>query len=128
MKYTFKDDYVDGTLPYGNLPVSSDATQGFRPYQLLVSSIASCSGFVFKNILKKQRIEIDNLSIDATVERNEAEANKIEKITLHFFVEGKDLNEQKLLKNLDVSKRNCSMVQSVKGSIIVEEQLTITNK
>jgi uncharacterized OsmC-like protein len=113
---------------YGSLNISGDDEKGFRPFQLLVSAIVSCSGLVFNNILVKQRTVYEQLTIEAEVERNESEANRVEKITLHFIVTGENLNEEKLKRNLAISRKHCAMVQSVKGSIIVEDKLTLKNQ
>jgi putative redox protein len=126
MKFEMKEDVgfkVD--LAYGELNVAGDEDYGFRPFQLMVSSIAVCSGGVLRKILQKQRIDITNMSIEADVERNEEEANRIEKIHIHFLISGKDLKEDKLRKAVELSSKNCPMVQSVKGSIEIEETFEI---
>lgn len=128
MNLIWNGDHGETSFGYGDLHISSDDTKGFRPFQLMVSSIAGCSAGVFHKILVKQRINVDDLSIEADVERNEDEANRIEKITLHFKVTGTDLNEKKMQRNLDISRKNCSMVQSVQDSIKIEEKLTIIQK
>ena len=71
MEFTFNENNVTTQFDFGPLTISGDEQYGFRPYQLMVSSIASCSGSVFRQVLKKQRIEIDGLSVAATVTRNE---------------------------------------------------------
>ena len=128
MKFTWNEDHMETTFGYGDLSVSSDETKGFRPFQLMVASIVGCSAGVFHNIIQKQRIAYDHFSIEADVERKEDGAKEIQKITLEFIIEGKDLNEQKLQRNLKLTSKNCSMVQSVKDSIDIEEKLTIIEK
>lgn len=128
MNLNWNGDHGEMAFGYGNLHISPDDTKGFRPFQLMVASIAGCSAGVFHKILVKQRINLEDFSVEADVERNEDEANRIEKISLHFKVTGTDLNEKKLQRNLEISRKNCSMVQSVQGSIEVEEKLTIIQK
>lgn len=125
MEFIFKENHIEADFEYGKLIMSGDEEFGIRPYQLLVSSIASCSGIVYNRILKKQRIEIESLVISAEVERNEEAPNEVTKIALVFTVTGKDLNEKRLLKNLDISHKNCSMVRSVEDSIVIEERLVV---
>jgi len=127
MEFVFKDNYATVQFDYGQLTTSSDETYGFRPYQLMVSAIASCSGSVFKRILRKQRIEIEGLTITATVHRNEQEANRIEQIDLTFKVKGNHLNKDKLAKSLAIASKNCSMVKSVEGSIKITETVEIVS-
>ncbi len=60
--------------------------------QLLVSSLAGCSGGLLKKILEKKRIVFDTIEIEADIERDETEANKVTKIALHYIVYGKNLS------------------------------------
>ncbi|EDL62480.1 hypothetical protein BSG1_05539 [Bacillus sp. SG-1] len=112
-------------LPYGQLEVSGNEEYGFRPYQLMVSSIAVCSGGVLRKILEKQRVNFKDISIKADVTRNVEMANRIEKVALHFTITGDGLKEEKIQKAMELTKKNCSMVQSVIGSIEVEETFEI---
>lgn len=125
MEFTFNENNVTTQFDFGPLTISGDEQYGFRPYQLMVSSIASCSGSVFRQVLKKQRIEIDGLSVAATVTRNEKEANRIEQIDLTFRVKGKNLDKDKLKKSLAVSSKNCAMVRTVENSIKINETVEI---
>ncbi|WP_226585231.1 OsmC family protein [Halobacillus litoralis] len=123
MDFYLKENGVRTSFEYGQLNISGDENFGFRPYQLMVASIAGCSVGVFRKILDKQRIEIEDLKVTAEIKRNAEEANRIEDIHLHYVVKGYHLNEDRLHKNLEISRKNCSMVQSVKNSINVEETL-----
>ncbi len=109
---------------YGTLHISGDEQFGFRPYQLLVSSVAVCSGGVLRQILDKKRMKYDDIKIKADVTRNQEEANRVEKIHLHFTLFG-DLDEQKVERALELTKKHCSMAQSVIGSIDLEESFDI---
>lgn len=128
MKFEWKNDHLETALDFGQLKISSDETKGFRPFQLMVSSIAGCSAGVFTKILNKQRMAFEDLTVEADVERNEDQANRISKIIFTFTITGHELNEKKLEKNLELSKKHCSMLQSVKESIVVEEKLIIHQK
>lgn len=125
MKFYFKENNVETELEYGELVISGNEEYGFRPFQLMVSSIVSCSGSVFKQILSKQRIEIESLKLTADVMRNSDEANRIEKIDITFFVKGSDLNQAKLEKSLAIARKNCAMVRSVEDSIEINEVIKI---
>ncbi|MFC0522116.1 OsmC family protein [Pontibacillus salicampi] len=123
LHFYLKNEGIRTSTDFGQLNISSDDALGFRPYQLMVSSIAGCSLSVFRKILDKQRTEYEDIKVTADVTRNEEEANRIEKIHLHYVVKGRHLNEDKLYKNLETSRNNCSMVQSVQDSIQIEETL-----
>ncbi|GAB4074421.1 OsmC family protein [Barrientosiimonas marina] len=123
MQFNMKEEGMRINLDYGQLDISGDETYGFRPFQLMVASIAGCSASVFRKILSKQRIAFEDLQVTADVERNPDVADRIEKISLHFVVKGQHLNVDKLRKNLDLARKNCSMARSVEDSITIEESL-----
>lgn len=110
---------------FGRLEIAGDDAHGFRPYQLLVSSIAVCSGGVLRKVLEKMRMEITDIHIHADAERIEEEANRVSRIHVHFRIEGENLDEKKIEKAMVLTRKNCSMVQSVLGSIEVEETFEI---
>ncbi|MDQ0175665.1 OsmC family protein [Bacillus chungangensis] len=121
MKFNMKDGGFYTELPYGRLDISGNEENGFRPFQLLVTSVAVCSGGVLRKVLEKQRMEVEDMTITADVKRNEEAANRIEKITIHFKIKGKKLEEKKVAKALELAQKNCSMFQSVIGAIDVTE-------
>lgn len=125
MEYYFKENHVTTAFDFGELIISGDECHGFRPYQLMVSSIVSCSGSVFKQILRKQRIQIEELTATAQVKRNPNEANRIERLDIVFHIKGNNLDVAKLEKNLAIARNNCSMVQSVKNSIEINETIEL---
>lgn len=125
MEFKMKDVGFTTQLEYGTLHVSGNENHGFRPYQLMASSIAVCSGGVLRTILEKRRMPIEDMTIKVDVIRNEEEANRIEEIHLHFIIKGKGLDETKVEKSMELAYKNCSMVQSVKDSILVKETFEI---
>ncbi len=125
MKITYHENNMTTELPYGDLHISSDEDYGFRPFQLMVASIAGCSLSVFRKVLKKQRVDVEDVTVSVTVERNEDEANRIEQMDLTFTVKGNDLKKERLKKSLDVASSNCPMVRSVEDSIRIVKHLEI---
>ncbi|KAB8129364.1 OsmC family protein [Gracilibacillus oryzae] len=125
MDFYLKEGGLRTKLPYGELDISGNEECGYRPYQLMVASIAGCSGSVFRKVLEKQRINIDDLHISAEVTRNPDEANRLESIDLHFVVKGAHLNREKLEKTLEVARKNCSMIRTIENSVKITESLEI---
>ncbi|MFB1100640.1 OsmC family protein [Terribacillus sp. JSM ZJ617] len=125
LKLTMKQHGFRIELPHQTLDIDGNEQFGIRPYQLMVSSIAGCSASVFRKIMEKQRLEIDDMEVSAEVERDELAANRITKITLTFVIRGFHLDKGQLEKNLQLAHNNCSMVQSVKDSIEIEERLEV---
>ncbi|QQE74320.1 OsmC family protein [Brevibacillus composti] len=128
MEFHSKENGFVGQFAYGELHVSGDEQYGFRPFQLLVSSIAVCSGGVLRKVLEKMRMPCTDMKVTAEVERNEEQANRIEKIHLHFVVIGEALEEEKVRKAVDLARKNCPMAQSVEGSIVLTESFEIVSR
>jgi putative redox protein len=126
MKFTLTESGAfQSDFEFGELSISGNSAIGYRPYQLFVSSIVGCSGSVFRTVLNKKRISYEDIEIEAFVERDEGRVNKISKVSLHFIVKGKNLNQEQLQKALIVSTKNCPIIQSVKGSIVTEETVEV---
>lgn len=121
LEFTMKEVGFKTELEYGELNVAGNSDYGFRPFQLMVSSVAVCSGGVLRQIFEKKRLEIEDIKIQASAERNEKRANRIEKIKIHFIIKGKDLTSEVVEKSMKLAFKNCSMAQSVKDSIEIEE-------
>lgn len=125
MKLTFTETGIKTELPFGDLNISPEDEHGFRPYQLMVASVSACSVSVFRQVLNKQRVEFEELSVSAEPTRKKEEANRIEQIDLTFTIKGENLNEEKLKKSLEISSKNCSMYRTVKDSIRIIKHLEI---
>ncbi|MFT4413870.1 OsmC family protein [Fredinandcohnia humi] len=127
MIFNMKEVGFYSDVEYGKLNVAGDEKHGFRPYQLMVSSIAVCSGGTLRKILEKKRMHVEDITIKTEVERNENEANRIEKIFIHYLIKGNELAEHKIQQSIEIAHKNCPMAQSVKGSIEIIETFEIVN-
>jgi putative redox protein len=125
LEFKMTEKGFETTVDYGTLPISGNEEYGFRPFQLLVSSIAVCSGGVLRKVLERMRMTFDDITVQAEVTRVEDESNRISDIQLHFVIKGSELSEDKMEKALKVTRKNCSMVQSVKDSIHITESFEI---
>lgn len=127
MQFTMTEHGFKTSTSYGSIDISGNDEYGFRPYQLLVSSIAVCSGGVLRKILEKMRMPASTITIDVKeVKRNADEANRVEEIHLHFMIEGQNLSADKMKKAFELTRKNCSMVQSVTPAIQIFETYTLT--
>jgi uncharacterized OsmC-like protein len=121
MKFTILENKVLGDLEFGTISISPQPENGFRPLELMLSSLSGCSGSLLRTLLQKKRINYSSLTIDASATRNPEKANRIEKITLKASVtaeNGLNVEQGKKLAELVIS--NCGMIQSVINSIEIE--------
>jgi len=125
MQFNMKENGFQAQFEYGVLDISGNEEYGYRPYQLMVSSVAVCSGGVLRKVLEKMRINVQDITIHTEVVRNKEEADRIESIHMHFVITGAELSSEKIEKALRVTEKNCSMVQSVKGSIAITDSFEL---
>lgn len=125
MEFKMTEKGFETSVEFGTLQISGDAEYGYRPFQLLVSSVAVCSGGVLRKVLERMRMSYEDISVQAKVTRVEEEANRVSDIHLHFVIKGRELSQEKVEKALKVTRKNCSMVQSVKDSINITESFEI---
>ncbi|MCM3238925.1 OsmC family protein [Heyndrickxia oleronia] len=129
MNFTIENEKITGLLKFGNIPISPNDEQGFRPYELLISSLVGCSGTLLSNILQKKRIATRKIEIKVDSVRNPAKANRIEQISIKANVfSNKGLTEQQSNKLSELVIGNCGMIQSVLGSIDITLEITFSTE
>lgn len=121
MKFSMTENGFSGDLPFGELAVSTNEEFGFRPYQLLVASLAVCSAGIIRKVLEKQRMPAEDIQAEVKeIIRIDEEAGRVSKVHLHFLIKG-DIDESKMPRVMELTRKNCSMVRSVENSIEVVE-------
>lgn len=129
MEFHMTEHGFDTQTEFGTLHISSDEEQGFRPYQLMVASIAACGGGVMRKVLDKMRMPADDIVVEVKeIVRSQDDASRLMKIHLHFIVVGSDITEEKMPRIMKLTEKNCSMLQSVVGCIDVVKTYKIEAK
>jgi putative redox protein len=94
---------TDGPKEYGGKNL------GPRPMELLLLGAGSCSSFDVVLILQKSRQQVTDCYVEIEAERADKEPKVFTKIHMHFVVSGKDLEEKKVARAIDLSAtRYCS--------------------
>lgn len=122
MKFEMTEYGFATETEFGKLEISSNEEKGFRPYQLMVSSIAACTGGVMRKILEKKRMPAQSIEIEVKeVVRSQDDASRLEKIHFHITVKADGLSDEKMPKILELTDKNCSMYQSVANCIDIKK-------
>ncbi|MCH1625621.1 OsmC family protein [Ferdinandcohnia quinoae] len=95
LEYEIKDGLTSLQTEFHELHISPDPSIGIKPSELLVSSLVGCSSAILTKVLEKKRIKVDSIRVQASMERNPSEANRITKVDIHFIIEGKNISEEK---------------------------------
>ena len=108
----------DSDNPSGlNLSMDSDeqfggTKSGLRPKALMLSALAGCSGLDVVSLLKKMKVELEDFKITTTGELTEEHPKYYHTVNLDYHFYGKDLNEKKIEKAVNLSiDRYCGVFE-----------------
>ncbi len=121
-------------LGTSGVPVHIDASvqvggqeKGARPMELVLMGLASCSAIDFILILKKQRQQLDDISIRVDADRKQATPSPFERIHMNFTLKGK-LDPNKVEKALKLSvEKYCSAAEMIKSTARIEYTFDIVD-
>ena len=103
-------------------------TKGLRPMELLLSSLGACLSIDILNLVRKKRIEIENLNIDVEGERDPEPPKAFKIIQIQVVCNGSV--ESKKLTDIvkKVMNQYCSVFHSLDKNIIIKVNLVLNNE
>jgi putative redox protein len=103
---------------------------GLRPMELLLMGVGACSSVDVVNILKKARQPVTGCEAKVEAERVDAIPAVFEKIHMHFIVRGKELDDAKVKRAVELSaEKYCSAsIMLQKGGVQVTHDYEIINE
>ncbi len=99
----------ESTNPSGNTltidasPDDGGAGEGYRPKALMLSGLAGCSGLDIAMLIRKMKLEVDEFHIETIAELTDEHPKYYNKVVIEYHFHGKDLNEVKLQRAVDLS-------------------------
>jgi len=95
---------------------------GVRPMEMLILGMGGCTSFDVISILRKSRQQVHDCVVELEADRAEEVPMVFTKIHAHFVVSGRDLDEKKVAKAVELSAdKYCS------ASIMLGKMATITH-
>ena len=108
----------------GKLPVGDDTGPG--PKALLLTALTGCTGMDVAALLPKMRVAFDSLVIEAEAEQTEEHPKVYKFIKLTFHVSGKDLDEDKVRKAIELSQEKyCGVTAMLRAHCPITWELVI---
>lgn len=102
---------------------------GPRPMEMVIASLAGCTAMDVVSILKKMRQDIKGLEISIDSERSSEHPKVFTKIHLIFTVTGKELDESKVKRAIELSQdKYCSVSAMLKQSADVTYEYRIAGE
>jgi putative redox protein len=103
-------------------PESGGRNLGVRPIEMLLLGMGGCTSFDVISILRKSRQQVLDCVVELEAERATEVPKVFTEIHAHFVVSGKDLDEKKVARAVDLSaNKYCS------ASLMLGKTATITH-
>ncbi len=95
---------------------SADEGVGMKPSELLLIALAGCTAVDVVDILRKKRIELTSLEIQASGEQDCDPPWTYRKIHLHYRLSGRELTEKAVEQAIQLSEEKyCSVAATLRG-------------
>jgi putative redox protein len=119
VKWTEAKQFVGTDSGKHSIVISShdgDNHTGTRPSDLLLLSLASCSGYDVVEILNKKRVNLQKLEIEVEPTQDKEPPNTFRRIHLTYRIMGKDLTDKALDQAIKLSlEKYCSVASTISG-------------
>lgn len=103
---------MDGPESFGG------SNAGIRPKELLLISLAGCTGADVSAILRKKRVELDSFMINISAESTDTHPKVYTKIHLEYVFSGDDIKEKDIERAIDLSQNTyCGVTAMLSKSI-----------
>lgn len=117
--HTAHEVAIDYLPPFGG-------DDGFMSLELLLISLASCSGHSVQFLLGRMGKQVDDIEVQATGTRRDEHPTMITHIELRFCVKGQDLDVPTVEKALHLTEETyCPVWAMLKGNVEISWQISI---
>ncbi|MCH2194211.1 OsmC family protein [Kordia sp.] len=100
----FESDNPTGqTLLMDTSPANGGNNEGLGPKAMMLSSLAGCSGLDVVSIMNKMKVTVDEFKMEVAGELTEEHPKYYHTVRLDYHFYGKDLNEKKIQRAVDLS-------------------------
>ena len=100
---------------------------GPRPKELMLASLAGCTGMDVVSILKKMRVELEGFNIVIEAEMTEEHPKHYSKMKVIYQFKGKDLPKDKLEKAVKLfEEKYCGVTAVYKKAMEMETEIRVT--
>ncbi|HEY7634105.1 MAG TPA: OsmC family protein [Gemmatimonadales bacterium] len=106
--------------------IDGDNSEAPGPMLTLLLAAASCTGSDVVVILEKMRVKLQDLRIDITGVRREAEPRRYTALHLDYQLKGEGLDESKARRAIELSvQKYCSVLSSLAPDIKITHGLSL---
>ncbi len=99
---------------------------GYQPTELVLFSLAGCTGIDVANILTKMRQNLTGLEIEVTGHQPEQFPKPFRKIEVKYILTGRNLEKNKVEEAIRLSEEKyCSVSLTLQGTAVIESNYEI---
>lgn len=114
---------MDGPEEFGG------SNAGIRPKELLLLSLAGCSGSDVAVILKKKKINLDGFEMNISAEMQEIHPQVYTKINLEYVFYGNEIPKEAVERAIELSlKTYCSVTAMLQKAVEITHSYRIEEK
>ncbi len=122
MKLITGENGLELVHPNGNWQVKKES--GFSPVEMLVSSVAACSTYVYEDVLHNSKIPYELHEVEISYQRDSVgTVHPVTKIIITFHVTIPVELQERANRGLKLIPKHCPVVQALADTIVVEEKL-----
>lgn len=127
---TFESDNPSGkTLMMDTSVEGSDERFGLSPKALMLSSLAGCTGLDVVSVLDKMKVTDYEFKIEVSGELTDEHPKYYHKVKLDYHFYGKDLNDKKIKKAVDLSvEKYCGVMEMFRQFAELNTEIHYHNK
>lgn len=108
----FDSDNPSGHHVMMDTDVEGQEREGLSPKALMLSSLAGCSGLDVVSVLEKMKVEVDDYKMVVEGQLTDEHPKIYHTVTIDYHFTGKDLNESKIRKAVDLSaEKYCGVME-----------------
>ncbi len=110
-------------------PRAGGESKGPTPMEVLLVSLAGCTGMDVASILQKKKVDLRDLTVKVSGERAAEHPKYFTKIDVEFGLEGKDIKREDVEHAIGLSKdRFCSVSAMLKEKAEISYRWNIVNR
>ena len=127
---TFESDNPSGkTLMMDTDVEGSNERFGLSPKALMLSSLAGCTGLDVVSVLEKMKVNDYEFKMEVSGELTDEHPKYYHKVKLDYHFYGKDLNEKKIKKAVDLSvEKYCGVMEMFRQFAKLDTEIHYHNK
>lgn len=100
--------------------------EGYMPLQLLLISLASCSGSTVVSLLRKMGKDVSGLTVTASGERRDEHPLGFKTVTLDFIVQSGNIDGNYIQKAIQLSEQTyCPVWAMLKNNVVINTTYSI---